>query len=90
MLHAVCNTDTNEHTKWPEPTNDWAADCLAGRTFARSVISAMKQSDSAPMLGNLVRQNGAEWSGVQVGFFQHLAERLQLRLSPPAPIPHRD
>lgn len=62
-----------------EPSGDWAADNEAGRNHAESLIACMAEHDLPNLLGLIVKamkQDGGTWSGIEVGFFHRLAERL--------------
>jgi len=70
----------------PDRTGNYADDCDRGRAYARELITYMRLRDAPMMLGYVSRAIGAgEWSGVEVGFFQELAERAVANsaVSPP-------
>lgn len=60
-------------------TGDWAADNRLGREYADAAVSCMKEQDVPNLLGHIVkamRLSTAPWTGIEVGFFQRIAERL--------------
>lgn len=63
----------------PARTGDWAADNITGRLYADRVISELQGEAKAPnFLGSIVRDMVRKgiYSGVEVGFFQRIAEVL--------------
>lgn len=64
----------------PTETGDWAADTATGRTYARELISVMKANEATILLGHVAKAIGArgKHGGVEVGFFQQIAEKLLL------------
>lgn len=63
----------------PVRTGDWAADNIAGRQYADRLILELQGEVKGPnFLGSIVRDmiRKGTYSGVEVGFFQRIAEGL--------------
>lgn len=62
----------------PERTDSYATDCRNGRSYASELIDYIAYAEAAPFLGHVCAAIAASGvhGGVEVGFFQELAERL--------------
>lgn len=61
------------------PTGDWSADNVRGKEYADAAIACMIEQQAPNLLPNIVkaiRLSDGPWTGVEVGFFQRIAERL--------------
>lgn len=61
------------------PTSDWSADNARGRDYADAAIACMVEHQAPTLLPNIVkaiRLSDSPWTGLEVGFFQRIAERL--------------
>lgn len=59
-------------------TGDYGADTATGRAYADALIGCMTEHDSPNLLGLVVKdivQQGAPWTGIEVGFFHQVASR---------------
>jgi hypothetical protein len=59
-------------------TEDWGADNRSGRQKADAMLNDLHNGTSCSILGHTVKQmiEIGHYGGVEVGFFQRLAERL--------------
>lgn len=73
----VNHSNTIEH-QMPHPIGDWATDTQRGRDFADTLVERMKTTQNPTLLGRLVKNLVADgrYSGVEVGFFQRISERI--------------
>lgn len=63
--------------KPPTPTENWSNDCAAGREYARFVLEETdKFQDPLALLAAVAIMKGSPLSGIQVGFYQTIAETL--------------
>ncbi|WP_458393494.1 hypothetical protein [Rhizobium brockwellii] len=64
----------------PAETGDWATDNATGRAYALELIGVMKANEAPILLGHVAKAIGArgKHGGVEVGFFQQIAEKLLL------------
>lgn len=62
----------------PTPSGDWTADNATGHGYADALVDFMRENERPPLLGQVAHAMAAtgQWSGVEVGFFHRLAERL--------------
>lgn len=59
----------------PARTGSHATDCDLGRRYADELLRHIERHECPPLLGYVCRAMSAEiWGGVEVGFFQALAE----------------
>lgn len=62
-----------------KPSGDYATDCRTGRRHASDLISVIDRYDAPNFYGEVVKrisQKDGDWSGIETGFFQEVAERL--------------
>jgi hypothetical protein len=64
----------------PTETGDWATDTATGRTYAAELIDVMRTNEAPMLLGHVAKAIAArsKHGGVEVGFFQLIAEKLLL------------
>lgn len=57
------------------PTGDWAADNAQGAAYADDLLAHMFANDNPSLLGMVCKEITARghWTGIEVGFFQHIA-----------------
>jgi hypothetical protein len=59
------------------PTPDYAADNATGRGYAEILLAHMRENAIPGLLAMVIkdmRQSLSPWSGIEVGFFQRVAE----------------
>jgi hypothetical protein len=62
----------------PQRSDDWGRDCTAGRGYAHELLQRIRDTGHTPLLGHVCgAMDRAAWGGVEVGFFQELAEQLE-------------
>jgi hypothetical protein len=61
----------------PATTGNWAEDNATGREHAEALLHLIAETNTHPMLGQVVQAiaKSGQWGGVEVGFFQRIAER---------------
>lgn len=59
----------------PDRSGNYAEDCQLGRFYARELIGYIRLRNCPPLLGHVCQaMSAADWSGVEVGFFQEISE----------------
>jgi len=66
MLRAPCDI---------AETGDWAEDNRAGRELARDLINHLRETESVPAFGGVMKRMAefGRWGGVEVGFAAAIA-----------------
>lgn len=61
------------------PTSDYGKDCKTGRQLAMQVINYLNQENFTPIINWTLSQmiEKGEISGIEIGFFSTIAERLK-------------
>ena len=64
----------------PRRTGTWGEDNAIGRGYAGELLQVMRRSGATTLLGQVMRSivEGGQHEGVEVGFYQALAEQLVL------------
>lgn len=72
-----CTVSSSQGLRVPVRSDNNAADNQSGRQFAIAVVAAIVAEENPTILAHQVKRLMlTEWSGVHVGFFHHIAERL--------------
>lgn len=59
-----------------DASGDYVADCATGASHADALLEHMDLNENPSLLAMVAREAArADWTGVQVGFFQRLAEK---------------
>lgn len=78
---SFANQAGSEINLWaPTETGDWASDTATGRAYALELLDLMTTNEAPMLLGHVAKGITArgKHGGVEVGFFQQIAEKLLL------------